>query len=51
MNDRPDEVVAALRAQQLSLKKPPLSIDELFAIFERHGLAETVAELRRLMES
>jgi predicted nucleic acid-binding protein len=50
-NDRTDEVVTALRAQQLSLKKPPLSVDELFAIFERHGLAETVGELRRLMES
>jgi hypothetical protein len=50
LNDRPEDVVAALRAQQASLKNPPLSMDELLALFKRYRLAETVAELRRLME-
>jgi hypothetical protein len=49
--NRPDEVVAAFRAQQATLKNPPLSMDELLALFQRYGLAETAAELRRLLES
>jgi PIN domain-containing protein len=51
LNDKPEGVAAALCVQQASLKKPPLSMDELFAILERAGLAETVGELRRLTES
>jgi hypothetical protein len=50
LNDRPKDIVAALRAQQASLKKPPISMDELFAIFERLGLVETVVKLRRLID-
>jgi hypothetical protein len=37
-------------AQQASLKKTPLGMDELLALFERYRLPETVTELRRLME-
>jgi hypothetical protein len=44
-------VVDAVRAQQASLAKPPLTMGELLARFERLGLAETVTELRRLMEN
>jgi hypothetical protein len=32
------------------LINPPVSMNELFAIFEQLGLAETVAELRQLMQ-
>jgi hypothetical protein len=51
LNDGPEDVVAALRSQQASLKRPPLSVDELFAIFHRLGLVETVVELQRLMKN
>ena len=51
LNDGPDSVVAAFRAQQATLKNPPLSMDQLLALFERYGLVETVSELRRLMGS
>ena len=43
-------VVDAVRDQQARLINPPVSMNELFAIFEQLGLVETVAELRRLME-
>jgi predicted nucleic acid-binding protein len=43
-------VVDVVRAQQASLKNPPLTIDTLLALFEQIGLAETVAELRRLID-
>ena len=46
----PVRVVDAVRDQQARLINPPVSMNELFAIFEQLGLAETVAELRRLME-
>jgi len=51
LNEGPDNVVAAFRAQQATLKNPPLSMDQLLALFERYGLVETVSELRRLMGS
>jgi hypothetical protein len=51
LNDRPDDVVAAFRTQQATLKNPPLSREKLLALFERYGLVETAAELRRLTES
>ena len=47
----PTLVVNVVRAQQISMKNPPFRMDELLALFERTGLVETVAELRRLMES
>jgi predicted nucleic acid-binding protein len=50
LDDQPDEVLAALHELRLDLKNPPISMHELLAIFERQGLAQTVAELRRLME-
>jgi hypothetical protein len=43
-------VVDAVRDQQVRLINPPVSMNELFAIFEQLGLAETVAELRRLID-
>jgi hypothetical protein len=43
-------VVDVVCAQQASMTRPPISMDELLALFERMDLAETVAELRRLME-
>jgi hypothetical protein len=42
-------VVDAVRDQQASLSRPPMAMTELLALFERVGLAETVAELRRMM--
>jgi hypothetical protein len=50
LHDQPDEVLAALHELRLDLKNPPISMPELLATFERQRLAETVAELRRLIE-
>jgi hypothetical protein len=47
----PIAVVDAVRQQQGRLINPPVSMAELLALFERQQLLETVAELRRLMES
>ena len=47
----PVQVVDALRDQQAILVRPPVPMTELLAILERTGLAETVAELRRLMSA
>jgi hypothetical protein len=47
----PVVVVDAVREQQSDLTNPPVSMTELLALFERIGLAETVVELRRLLES
>lgn len=44
-------VVDAVRDQQLSLTRPPMTMEELLQLFERLQLVETVAELRRAMES
>jgi hypothetical protein len=46
----PTRVVEAVRAQPVSLTRPPFSMAELLALFERVGLAETAAELQRMME-
>jgi predicted nucleic acid-binding protein len=43
-------VVDAVRDQQERLVNPPVPMAELLAVFERLGLAETVLQLRRLME-
>jgi len=45
----PAFVVDAVRDQQAILTRPPVPMPELLSIFERLGLTETVAELRRLM--
>jgi len=45
----PASVVDAVTRQQQRLKSPPVSMAALLALFERIGLVETVAELRRLM--
>jgi hypothetical protein len=45
----PVAVVDAVRAQQARLRNPPVPMPELLDLFERLGLVETVAELRRLM--
>lgn len=42
-------VLDAVRDQQAGLTRPPMEMAELLALFERLGLAETVAELRRVM--
>jgi hypothetical protein len=47
----PRVVIDAVRRQQLSLLNPPVAMPELLALFERLGLTDTVAELRRLLES
>jgi predicted nucleic acid-binding protein len=47
----PIVVVDAVRDQQARLINPPVSMPELLALFERQQLIETVAELRRLIES
>jgi len=44
-------VVDAVRDQQARLTNPPVTMNELLAIFERVGLAETVVELRRLLSA
>jgi hypothetical protein len=46
----PAEVIDALHKLHRHLKKPPFSMAELLALFERIGLVETVAELRRLID-
>lgn len=46
----PDSVIEAVRNQQSSLVNPPVSMPELLGIFERIGLVETVAGLRRLLD-
>ena len=43
----PTVAVDVVRAQRASLKNPPLGMDQLLAIFERIGLAQTVAALRQ----
>jgi len=44
----PTVAVDVVRVQRASLKTPPLDMDQLLAIFERIGLAKTVAALRQL---
>jgi len=41
--------VDAVRDQQSTLTRPPMSMTELLALFERIGLTTTVVELRRLL--
>ena len=43
-----DLVVDAVRDQQAALRNPPVPMPALMALFERLGLTETTAELRRL---
>jgi hypothetical protein len=49
LEDQPDQVLAALLEMRLDLKKPPVSMREPLASFERCGLTQTVAALRQLM--
>lgn len=42
----PSVVCNAVKNQRMTLKNPPLSVEELLAAYERQGLAQTVAELR-----
>jgi hypothetical protein len=48
LEDEPDAVVTGLQDLHRDLKNPPIPLDALLAGFERIGLGETVAELRRL---
>jgi predicted nucleic acid-binding protein len=45
----PAKVLEIVHDQHMSLTKPPMSMPELLALFEKIGLVETVTELRRLM--
>jgi predicted nucleic acid-binding protein len=47
----PASVVEAVRDQQTSLVNPPVPMPELLQIFERIGMVETAAALRRLLEA
>ena len=49
LDTAPVSVVDVVRDQQASLINPPISMDALLSLFERLDLAESVAELRRLM--
>jgi predicted nucleic acid-binding protein len=49
MDLAPVAFVDAVRLQQANMANPPVSMNDLLALFERIGLAETVAELRRLI--
>lgn len=49
INEAPHQVVDAVRDQQASLLNPPVAMPDLLSLFERLGLINTVAELRRLM--
>jgi hypothetical protein len=46
----PVQVADAVREQAAALTRPPVSVEQLLLTFEKVGLLETVAELRRLME-
>ena len=46
----PVVVCRATRQQRLSLKKPPLSIQDYLASLERQGLPQTIASLREHAE-
>ncbi len=45
----PEDVLKAIRAQQASLKNPPVPMPEMLALSRRIGLIKTVAALRRLL--
>ncbi len=45
----PALVADAIRDQQAALARPPISMDDMLALFERLGLIETVAELKYLL--
>ena len=47
----PVAVADAVLDQQAALVKPPVTMNELLAPFERIGLIETVIELRRLLKT
>ena len=49
LNIDPAAVIDAVTRQQQRLKSPPVPMPALLSLFERLGLIETVAELRRLM--
>jgi predicted nucleic acid-binding protein len=49
LNVAPAVVLTAVQKQQARLKRPPVSMSELMGTFERLGLIDTVAGLRRLM--
>jgi predicted nucleic acid-binding protein len=46
----PHLVCRAVKAQRQRLKNPPMSVEDLLDRFERQGLAETVAELRKFRD-
>jgi hypothetical protein len=45
----PTAVIDAVTRQQQRLKSPPVPMLDLLSLFERLGLIETVAVLRRLL--
>ncbi len=50
LRQEPEPFLEALRDQQDSLRRPPVSMTDLLAILERTDLKQTVKELRRLIE-
>lgn len=46
----PFQVAGAIQEQAAQLVRPPVSVNELLAVLKRIGLAETVTELRRLIQ-
>lgn len=46
----PERVVAAVRDQQAVLRNPPVAMDDLLLLFERLGLIQASAALRRLLD-
>lgn len=45
----PDQVCAAVKRQRESLRNPPKSAEELLATLEKHGLTQSVSQLRLLV--
>ena len=46
MDLAPSVICEAAKRQRMSLRNPPQSVEELLTVYERQGLAQTVAELR-----
>ncbi len=46
----PNIVCAAAKTHRVSLKKPPMTVEQYLAALERQGLAQTVSVLRKFAE-
>lgn len=50
LDQAPGVVCAAVKRQRESLLNPPKTAEELLATFEKHGLTQAVARLRRFID-